>query len=461
MKPAEQWPVTALSMDLTENCSLRCDYCFCGEKTTADMDESVARDTVDWLISKDVSGNATDLQIDLWGGEPTMRWPFARELIAYGNTRAAQEGKRIRWNMTTNGMHFDARLADDARLAGVTFMLSLDGTRETQDRYRPTRGGGSSYDVITSNLPNMLRVQPILRVRMTIRESNVDSMYRDVLALYDLGIPQISHCLAHETLWTHESMAELERQMRLIGDWYVERKRSGDRKLWVKFIHEGIGRLLYPRPLQYFCGAGRSYLGVSVHGVIYPCHRFHEFSDTRSWQEQPWALGTVTGGVMRPEIRQRFIDAKHQQYCRGCNLAAAGACTGSCYAVNAIKSGGDIAVPAHSQCAEQQVIYGVAQDVYARLVGVPAFKGTLARAARDRFHSHSASLCVEPRMEPAIDVIQAAAAGTTAEIEVLSAAVRAISEAVSAIQEVATTGISERQWRMALLDAMTPNIQVK
>jgi len=64
-------------------------------------------------------------------------------------------------------------------------------------------------------------------------------------------------------------------------------------------------------------------------------------------------------------------------------------------------------------------------------------------------------------MEPAIDVIQAAAAGTTAEIEVLSAAVRAISEAVSAIQEVATTGISERQWRMALLDAMTPNIQVK
>lgn len=460
MKLAEQCPVKAVSIDLTENCSLKCEYCFCGEKTTANIEESTAKKTIDWLLSKDISGDAKDLQVDLWGGEPTLRWDFARELMIYGNGRAAKVGKTISWNMTTNGIHFDERLSDDVRLAGVSFMLSFDGGPETQDKYRPLRSGGSSYAKIVENLSNMLKAKPLLRARMTIREDNVCNMYRDVVHLHGLGIQEISHCLAHESLWSHESMAELERQLRLIADYYVEQRLAGNQMFWVKFIEDGIAKLLYPTPLQYFCGAGRSYLGVSVHGVIYPCHRFHEFTDTRPWQEQQWALGTVSEGIIRTDIRQQFIDTKSKlDACRGCNLAAAGACTGSCYAVNAVKSGGDISYPAHSQCAEQRIVYGICQDVYHRLVGVPSFKNVLARVARRRFRGQSR--CQEPCIEPEINMVQATAAGTMAEIEVLSAAAQAIKEAVSAIQEVAATGLSERQWRLALLGELESKLAVK
>lgn len=445
-----QWPVRGISLDMTENCSLRCGYCFCGEKTTANIDEETARGAIDWLLSSEVSGDTRDLTVDLWGGEPTLRWDFARDLIIWGNRRAQNFGKRIHWNMTTNGVHWDERLAADAALGNVSFMLSLDGTKETQDKYRPLRGGGSSYDRIVANLPNMRMARPNLRVRMTVREDNVQRMYRDVLHLHSLGFQEISHCLVHESAWTHESMVELEKQFRLIADYYIEQKRRGDTRLWIKWIDEGIGRLLYPRPLSYFCGAGRTYLSVSVHGVIYPCHRFHEFLDDRPWQEQPWALGTVAEGVQRMDKRQWFVDANQQlHHCKGCVLAVAGACSGSCYAVNAVKSGGDIYIPAHSQCTEQRMIYGISRYVYEQLINEPSFKPTLARAARGRFAN--ARQCVEPRIEPEVNVVQAAAAGTAAELDVLGAALRTMQEAVAAIQDVATTGISERQWRLAML----------
>lgn len=169
---AEKWPVKTISMDLTEDCTCRCSYCFCGEKTHAVMEKDTAFRTIDWLLDEKTSGDEKEFQVDLWGGEPLMQWDLAREVISYGNRRAESMGKRIKWNMTTNGVLFSERVAEDMLLSGTSFMLSLDGNKNSQDKSRPLAGGGSSYDVIMANLPNMRKVNPNLRVRATIAEKD-------------------------------------------------------------------------------------------------------------------------------------------------------------------------------------------------------------------------------------------------------------------------------------------------
>jgi len=453
---AKSWPVKAMALDLTENCSLRCRYCFCGEKTQRNLSVEVGKAAIDWLLSPETSGKERELQVDLWGGEPMLRWPLAKELIAYGNRQAERAGKKIRWNMTTNGVHMTERTCQEVKLAGVSFMLSLDGGKETQDANRPLAGGGSSFDVIVKNIPHMKAVWGKLRVRMTVQEEHVGRMFEDMRYLHEeLDIPEISHCLAHESAWGPDSMAELERQLRLIGDWYVERKLAGDEKLWVKFIDDGIARLLYPRPMTYFCGAGRSYLSVSVDGVIYPCHRFHEFTDPRPWQEQEWAMGTIYEGLVKPEVRQLFIRSnERKQGCQTCKLAKWGVCNGSCYAVNWVKSQ-NINLPAHSQCQEMHFIQSVAESVYNRLIGVPAFRPNLARMAREH---PRVGWCIEPGFEgiPGECGIGTAQESVRVEIEVLQSALSALGEVTRAIQEVVVGAIGARKRQLELWESILP-----
>lgn len=452
---AEKWPVKTISMDLTEDCTCRCHYCFCGEKTRAVMEKDTAFRTIDWLLDKNTSGDISDLQVDLWGGEPLMQWPLARDVISYGNRRAEAMGKRIKWNMTTNGVPFTERVADDMLLAGVSFMLSLDGAKNTQDSNRPLAGGGSSYDVIIANLPNMRKVNPNLRARATIAEDDVGNMYSNFLHIHrDLGIEQYSHCLAHESAWTHESLQTLEEQLRLIAEYYIEQKKAGNERLWVKFIDDTVGKILYPRPLNFFCGAGKGYLSVSTEGAIYPCHRFHDFSDPRPWEEQFFAIGHIEKGVTNEKVRDIFLTSNTSlEFCRGCKMAQAGACTGSCYAVNYTKSGHDIAIPAHSQCAEMHMVYGITTRVYNELVHVPAFRRTLMYAAKERWRPLGCNMpsCDDERIDLRFMVTE----GTQRELDVLESALASIYEAIQAVQDVLTAGISEREWRLSLLHELS------
>lgn len=445
---AKSYPVRAMSLDLTENCSLRCKYCFCGEKTTRDIDEKTAKDAIDWLISPKTSGKEKNLTVDFWGGEPMLRWDLAKELISHGNRRASKYGKTITWNMTTNGVHMDEKHCKEVRLANGTFMLSLDGDRETQDGNRPLAGGGSSYDRITANLPHMLTVMDgHLRARLTVNEETVGRLAYNVRHMHeDLKIPQIAFSLAHESLWVRESLDELENQLNQIADWYVAQKRAGNEALFVKMIDDGVERLLYPKQLKHFCGAGRGYLSVSVDGVIYACHRFHEFTDERPWEEHEYSLGTIYDELTKPRVREQFLVPQLNEKCLKCSVARGGNCQGSCYAANWAKSG-NIYLPTHSQCAEMKIARKIATRVYNELINEPAFRANLRRLARQRGRA-----CREPGKEfyQAISS-EAIDEAMKVEIDVLDAALKTIQEAVAAINNVVANSMTERQLRVEML----------
>ena len=120
------------------------------------------------------------------GGEPTLRKDLP-ELAAY----AREKGMRA--VISTNGTLIDRDLAKKLKDVGLSYVgVSLDGIRETNDRFRGMKG---AFDAALRGLHNCQEEGIKVGLRFTINKQNV----RDIPAIFDLleeeKIPRI--CFYH------------------------------------------------------------------------------------------------------------------------------------------------------------------------------------------------------------------------------------------------------------------------
>ena len=84
------------------------------------------------------------------------------------------------------------------------------------------------------------------------------------------------------------------------------------------------------------CGAGRGYIGFSVDGFIYPCHRFNKHGKTTAERYRDSArIGQPTSdGItwVNSQWRNQFNDYQVNQKCNKCEIYGV-SCNGVCYAV--------------------------------------------------------------------------------------------------------------------------------
>lgn len=364
MKWIETGEITAISLSLTEDCSLRCSYCFCGEKSKRTMDLEKAKRIIDWFVSPDVSGKAENLDLTLWGGEPMMAWPNAIAIAEYCKTKE----KKIRINMTTNGMHLNEKTIDEMKKYNISALVSLDGSSKSHDKHRKLPNGEGSYAVIRKNLETYLKHYPYANVRLSLSKDNVGNFFDDVRHLYEeVGFKNIFWSPVLEDDWTNEDVQTLRDEYFKIADFYVKQIKAG-RHMGVKWFDDGFETLLYPGQGKYFCGAGRGFVGVGVDGRVYPCHRFDKFENNTSAEQETFCLGIATeSDIMKPKLRQMFWADNHFAYCKQCKLYKIGFCKGSCYAANVDFNGNDILYAPPMHCAEINIRFDVISYIHEQL----------------------------------------------------------------------------------------------
>jgi sulfatase maturation enzyme AslB (radical SAM superfamily) len=159
-------PLAHCDLFVTEDCNHRCGYCFVKGKRPRRMTEAVARAAVDWLVG--ASGKMSWVSILFFGGEPLLEFELIRFLVGYSRERAQAAGKEARFSMTTNGTLMTEAMARYLAEERITYLLSLDGSRETHDAQRKLVGGGSSYEAAMARLPMMKRYQPWQGSRATV-----------------------------------------------------------------------------------------------------------------------------------------------------------------------------------------------------------------------------------------------------------------------------------------------------
>ena len=137
--------VKALCLHIAHDCNLACRYCFAEEGEykgdRALMSAEVGKAALDFLVRS--SGNRHNLEVDFFGGEPTMNFGVVKEVVEYGRSLEEKYDKHFRFTLTTNGILLNDEIMEFANKEMDNVVLSVDGRKEVNDYMRPTRNVSS------------------------------------------------------------------------------------------------------------------------------------------------------------------------------------------------------------------------------------------------------------------------------------------------------------------------------
>ena len=321
--------VKALCLHIAHDCNLACRYCFAEEGEyhgrRALMSYEVGKAALDFLIAN--SGNRRNLEVDFFGGEPTLNFQVVKDLVAYGREQEKIHNKNFRFTLTTNGVLLNDDIMEFANKEMDNVVLSIDGRKEVNDYMRPFRGGQGSYDVIVPKFQKFAdsRNQERYYVRGTYTHHNLD-FSKDVLHLADLGFKQISvePVVAQETddyAIREEDLPQLFAEYDALAKEMVKRKKEGKAFNFFHFMIDLEGGPCVAKRLS-GCGSGTEYLAVTPWGDLYPCHQFVG--------EDKFLLGNVFDGIKRTDICDEFrsFNVYTKKKCKEC--FARFYCSGGC-----------------------------------------------------------------------------------------------------------------------------------
>ena len=151
--------VKALCLHVAHTCNLNCSYCFASQGRyqgdRALMSFEVGKRAMDFLIEN--SGTRRNLEVDFFGGEPLMNFDMVKKLVAYCREQEKIHNKNFRFTMTTNGVLIDDDVIDFCNMECHNVVLSLDGRKEVNDRFRVDCAGNGSYARIVPKFQEFVR----------------------------------------------------------------------------------------------------------------------------------------------------------------------------------------------------------------------------------------------------------------------------------------------------------------
>lgn len=323
--------VKALCLHIAHDCNLGCRYCFAeegeyhGDRSL--MSYEVGKQALDFLVAN--SGNRKNLEVDFFGGEPTMNFEVVKQLVRYGRSLEEPFNKNFRFTLTTNGILLNDDIMEFANQEMANVVLSIDGRREVNDYMRPARNGKSTYDIIVPKFQRFAesRNQTNYYVRGTFTHYNLD-FSQDVLHLADLGFKQISVepvvASPEEPYAIQEAdIPRLKEEYDKLAKEIVEREKNGT---GFNFFHFMIDLNQGPCVAKRLsgCGSGTEYLAVTPQGDLYPCHQFVGQSEFK--------LGDVWKGIENTAVRDEFklCNVYAKEKCKDC--FARFYCSGGCAA---------------------------------------------------------------------------------------------------------------------------------
>ena len=143
-------PVKAMCLLISQDCNLRCEYCF-AETGDFGMGRSLmsletGRKAIDFLLEN--SGNRENLELDFFGGEPLMNFDVVKGIVEYARKKEKDYGKHFRFTVTTNGLLLTDDKIDFINKEMSNVVLSIDGRKCVNDKMRHRIDGSGCYDTI-------------------------------------------------------------------------------------------------------------------------------------------------------------------------------------------------------------------------------------------------------------------------------------------------------------------------
>jgi uncharacterized protein len=310
---------TDVTLFLTTACNLRCVYCYAsGGDHPRYLDQSVAFDAIDLVVTNAVEAKVTKVRLSFHGGgEPTLAAEALAACVAHARRRCDAAGVELATGTATNGVMSD-RTRDVLADTMTSVMVSMDGPPQIQDCLRPRTGGGPSSADVERTLERLSRSGVTLGVRVTCAPDALDHAVettRRLAGRYRLGTIHLEPLfVCGRSIHNGLRPPEAERFVEVFRACREEAASHG-----VDVTYSGARRSLSCS----FCQASKPSFNVTTEGDVTACYEVTGRDDARA--------GTFFYGRHERERRSFVFDAERVASLRRLTVASAPRCA-RCFA---------------------------------------------------------------------------------------------------------------------------------
>ena len=281
--------VRNITMQVTDQCNLRCTYCYEHAKTPARMSWDTAKKFIDMILASDErtagyiqSRQCPGVVLDFIGGEPLLEIDLISDICDYFIEQTIlldhPWATRFRFSMSTNGvLYFDERVQKFLQRHGQhTWMnVTVDGTKEMHDMCRVDELGKGSFDVANAAADDWAKRCGATRgTKITVAPSNLCMCDDAILYFVKKGVKQINANCVFEKGWEKRHASELYERLKRVADYMLDNDLQDD--FYISILDQLCGeRYESDRP---WCGGSGLMLCVDPRGDFYPCVRYTPIS---------------------------------------------------------------------------------------------------------------------------------------------------------------------------------------
>ena len=354
-----------LVLNLTEQCNLRCSYCYYAE-TQPERLFSMSEDTLEraialgWQRSLDLGQRF--LNITFFGGEPLL----CKERILLGMELARHyqpKDTKLRFAVNTNGTLLDEFWLNLFAKENFRVFLSLDGPREVHDAQRSGADGTGSFDRIAPWIPRLTCLDTV--VIRVITKHHLNDIASSVKWIHEQGFSKITTAVDFDGKWTGDAMDALAREYRTLAAFWVQRKKASD-PFYLGVLQDKmrleLENMSYKKKT---CHILEGALAVSAKGDLFPCTRFVSCAPNA-----PYRLGSVFTGVDESTTEEIRHHLTHDKECCGDCALKTRCIAHECACISFYTTGGLSDVSAEV-CAHERMLAEICDAAALELMNTP------------------------------------------------------------------------------------------
>ena len=355
-----------VTINTTEDCNMRCKYCYEINKNTKSIDFDTCKKFIDLLLTDDdyLCYDAKDpfknvwkkgVIIDFIGGDALMNVDICDEVLTYfvykshlTNTERAKVWRNSwRCSFSSNGTLFGepkVREFLEKWKYNISIGVSIDGCPTIHDKnrimaYKDKNGNEvGSMDIILKNWDWYKKTFPLdaLRTKATCSKDSIPYLYESLVFMHEtLGIKYIhQNFIMEDTGCTEEDYKILREQMQKCIDYVYDHR---DEIYW-SMVDENKLAKPEDNPDHWtmgHCGSGMM-PALAIDGNIYPCFRWLPHTQH---QNGVMSVGNVNQGFIHKENFKKVregaarCNCTKDPKCLECEYEVECAyCIGGCYA---------------------------------------------------------------------------------------------------------------------------------